>query len=40
MNVARLYLERSEIDVFQEMEEETEGRSSWAVVLREALVTP
>ena len=38
INVARLYLERSEIDAFQEMEEETEERSAWAVVLREALV--
>jgi hypothetical protein len=38
INVARLYLERYEIDAFQEMEEETEDRSAWAVVLREELV--
>jgi hypothetical protein len=40
INVARLYLERSEIDALREKEEETEDRSAWAVVLREALVTP
>jgi len=38
INVVRLCLERSEIDAFQEMKEDTEDRSAWAVILREALV--
>ena len=37
--MARLYLERSEIGAFQELQEDTEDRSTWDVVLREALVT-